>query len=575
MKILIVDDELVSLSKLDLWVQGLGYKTILAKDGLEAWKIWLNEETPIVITDWLMPVMDGLELCKKIRASGRNVYTYIIMVTAREGSEDFLTGIEAGADDFISKPFTRQDLVARIRAGQRILDFQKKLIKAHQDLESEIEVRRRAEADLAAYLDQLEEIVKRRTLDLTQAKEQLESELQERKKWEEEKGRLEKQLLQAQKLEAVGTLASGIAHDFNNILFNIMGYSEMVLDDLEEDSVARSNVEEVLKATGRAKELVEQILTFSRQNETKRQTLRIQPILKETLKLLRSTIPTHITFQEKIDMDCNPILADPVQIHQILINLCTNAYHAMQESGGILEVSLTEVNVGLEEYHRNLKHVPGNYLKLSVKDTGHGIEPAIMPRIFEPYFTTRKPGQGNGMGLAVTHGIVENYGGWINVASEPGQGATFDLFFPVIDTQNNMKDVLSNEPLPGGTEHILLVDDEKTLLPMLEHVLKRLGYEITSFNRSDEALSAFQKDPEKYDLVITDQAMPYMIGSELAKRILSLRSNMPIILFTGFSDLLTEEKAKTLGIRAYIMKPIIKHDLAKTIRNVLDQPKEG
>jgi CheY-like chemotaxis protein len=575
MKILIVDDELVSLSKLDLWVQGLGYQTVLAKDGLEAWKIWLEEEIPIVITDWLMPVMDGLELCKKIRASGRNVYTYIIMVTAKEGRDDFLTGIEAGADDFISKPFTRQDLVARLRAGQRILDFQKKLIKVQEDLEGEIRERKKAEEGLAAYLDQLEEIVQSRTSDLTRAKEQLEAELLERKRLEEEKVRLEKQILQSQKMEAVGTLAGGIAHDFNNILFSIMGYSEMVLDDLPEDSLTRSNVEEVLRATNRAKELIGQILTFSREGETKRESIRIQPILKETIKLLRSTLPTHILFQETIDMDCGPILADPAQIHQLVINLCTNAYHAMLEKGGTLGVALTEVEVGVEEYQRDRKHIPGKYLKLTVQDTGHGMEPSVMKRIFEPYFTTRKPGQGNGMGLAVSHGIMENYGGWITVFSEPGQGATFDLFFPMIDGQSDLADPLFNEPVPGGTEHILLVDDEETLLPMLEHILSRLGYRISAFNRSAEALSAFQNDPVKFDLVITDQAMPHMIGSELAKRILNIRPDMPIILFTGFSDLITEEKAKSLGIRAYVMKPIIKHDLAGTIRRILDEQKEG
>jgi CheY-like chemotaxis protein len=315
-------------------------------------------------------------------------------------------------------------------------------------------------------------------------------------------------------------------------------------------------------------------LTFSREGETKRESIRIQPVLKETLKLLRSTIPTHIFFQETIDMDCGPILADPTQIHQLVINLCTNAYHAMLEKGGTLGVSLREVEVGMEEYQRDRKHTPGKYLKLTVQDTGHGMEPAVMQRIFEPYFTTRKPGQGNGMGLAVSHGIMESYGGWITVCSEPGQGATFDLFFPMMDAKNDPADSLFNEPVAGGTEHILLVDDEVTLLPMLEHILTRLGYRISAFNRSAEALRAFQNDPVKFDLVITDQAMPHMIGSELAKRILNIRADMPIILFTGFSDLITKEKAKSLGIRAYVMKPIIKHDLARTIRRILDEQKE-
>ena len=380
----------------------------------------------------------------------------------------------------------------------------------------------------------------------------------------------EKQLQQVMKLQAIGTLAGGIAHDFNNILFPIVGYTELTMDDTPEDSQARQNLQEVLKATNRAKELVQQILAFSRQSSQERKPLKIQYLIKEAFKLLRATIPSSIEIDCDIDEFCGPINGDPTQIHQIIMNLCTNAYHAMQESGGKLEVKLKEININYEQSLERVGIKIGKHIELTVKDSGHGMDQQVMDRIFEPYYTTKEQGKGTGLGLSVIHGIVKNYGGDIVVSSQSGKGSTFKVYLPVIDEFEEEIETTAPSTEINGTERILLVDDEKQIIDIEQQILERLGYKVTPKTDSEEALEEFAAQPDRFDLVITDMTMPKMTGDQLAKRMMDIKPQIPVILCTGFNEAITEEKALAMGIDKFVMKPIIKDDLANTIRTVLD-----
>jgi PAS domain S-box-containing protein len=390
-----------------------------------------------------------------------------------------------------------------------------------------------------------------------------------------EKKKLQDQLQQAQKMEAIGTLAGGIAHDFNNILFSIIGNTEMSIEDVPEDSMARLNMEEILKAAKRARDMVRQILDFSRQGVRERKPLRAQPIIREALQLLKASLPSTIEIIDAVDIKCGPVLADPTQMHQIIMNLCTNAYHAMREKGGKMTVALNQVDIDADDLNSPLAPKSGLYLKLSVSDTGHGMERAIMERIFDPYFTTKEAGEGTGMGLSVVHGIVKSYGGDIAVSSEPGEGTEIDIYLPMIESAAEVpRETVSADPVRGGDEHILLVDDEENIVRMVQGMLEHLGYDVTARTSSVEALEAFRTLPQKFDIIITDQTMPNITGEELAKELLRIRPDIPIILCTGFSEIISEEKAKSIGIREYIMKPILKNKMARTIRQVLDEEKE-
>jgi signal transduction histidine kinase/ActR/RegA family two-component response regulator len=380
----------------------------------------------------------------------------------------------------------------------------------------------------------------------------------------------EKQLQQVMKLQAIGTLAGGIAHDFNNILFPIVGYTELTMDDVPKDSQARQNLKEILKATNRAKELVQQILTFSRQSSQERKPLKVQYLIKEVFKLLRATIPSSIEIECDIDDACGPIKGDPTQIHQVIMNLCTNAYHAMQETGGKLEVSLKEIHISYEQSIERVGMKVGKHIELQVKDSGHGMEPQVMERIFEPYYTTKAQGKGTGLGLSVIHGIVKSHVGDITVSSLPGQGATFKVYLPIID-ELEVK-IETDEPAIAinGKERILLIDDEEQIIDIEQQILERLGYHVTPKTDSQEALEEFAAQPDRFDLVITDMTMPKMTGDQLARRMMDIKPQIPVILCTGFNETISEEKALAMGIDKFVMKPIVKDELASTIRTVLD-----
>ncbi|MDY6989464.1 MAG: PAS domain S-box protein [Thermodesulfobacteriota bacterium] len=396
----------------------------------------------------------------------------------------------------------------------------------------------------------------------------------ERKRAKEEKRRLGDELRQAQKVEAIGTLAGGIAHDFNNILASIMGYGELALDDAPKGSPLDNNLQQIFQAGRRAKDLVNQILTFSRQGEEERRPVQMAPLINEALKLLRSSLPTTIDIREHVETDLDNVLADPTQIHQIVMNLCTNAAHAMRKKGGILEVGLRQVEIDSDSMAEYPDITPGPYLRLTVSDTGHGMPLETLERIFQPYFTTKDKGEGTGMGLSVVHGIVRTYEGTINAFSEPGNGSTFNVYLPAI-TGQVQEQREPRVPLPTGKESILFVDDEPPLAALGKQRLKRLGYEVTTRTSSIEALELYKAKPDAFDLVITDMTMPHMTGDRLASEMMKVRPDIPVILCTGYSTQISKEKAKGLGIRGFAMKPIVTRELAEMVRRALDGKKEG
>ncbi|MBU0769060.1 MAG: response regulator, partial [Proteobacteria bacterium] len=381
--------------------------------------------------------------------------------------------------------------------------------------------------------------------------------------------KIETQLQEAQRMEAIGTLAGGIAHDFNNIIGIILGYSELAVDDVPELNPARRKLEEIRKASLRAKDVVRQLLSFARKSEIKKKPTNLIPIVKESLNFLRSSIPRSIEIRQNIPEDVDSILADPTQMNQVLINLCTNANHAMPE-GGILEVSLQNVELDgdMAVNYPDLK--PGRYVNLTVSDTGQGINLELKDRIFDPYFTTKEIGKGTGMGLSVVHGIVLSHKGAIFVDSEIGHGTTFSLFFKVVK-EEAVSELEVDEKLPEGNEKILLVDDEESIVHVGRLRLERLGYEVETIMNPVEALELFRASPDRFDLVITDMTMPQMNGDQLVKEVLKIHPDMPIILCTGFSEKIDAEKAKTIGVRKYIEKPINSSKFAKIVRKVLDE----
>jgi PAS domain S-box-containing protein len=381
--------------------------------------------------------------------------------------------------------------------------------------------------------------------------------------------KLEERLQQAQKMEAIGTLAGGIAHDFNNILFPLVGFAEMLRDDLPPGSPLQDNVNEILHAAFRSRELVQQILAFSRKAERKDKPIRLQSIVKEAIKLLRATIPTTIEIKQQIDGECPLVMADPTHIHQIVMNLATNAFHAMEEKGGVLGIMLEAV--ALEPDPAASGRLPaGRYVHLCVADTGMGMTREILSRVFDPYFTTKSDGKGTGLGLSVVHGIVASYQGDVRIYSEPGQGTEVHVFLPVVEKKIVKEAPDEVERVRGGTERILLVDDEAAIVRMQQQALARLGYQVTVRTASLEALEAFKANPDGFDLLLTDMTMPNLTGLQLAATVKTIRPDLPVILCTGFSEQLDDAKCKALGISNVLMKPVAAREMADVVRKALD-----
>jgi PAS domain S-box-containing protein len=385
-----------------------------------------------------------------------------------------------------------------------------------------------------------------------------------------EKLKLERQLHQAQKMESIGTLTGGIAHDFNNILGIIVGNTELALDDVPKWNSAHSSLEEIKKASLRAKSIVKQLLSFSRKADQQLQPIQIASVIKDALNFLRSTIPTTINIHPDIQTTDETILADPTQINQIIMNLCINASQAMDQTGGDLTVTVEKLTLDDNSARDYPGLKSGNHVKIMISDTGPGIDSKIIDQIFDPYFTTKEIGKGSGMGLAVVHGIVKSHSGAIAVDSSLGKGTKFSILFPLA-TEKPVVEAQANKDIPRGNETILFVDDEISIVKMVKRMFERLGYKVETATTPQDALELFRSNPDHFNLVITDMTMPQMTGVKLSQKLMDIRKDIPIIVCTGYSKLVDEEKAKELGLAAYVMKPIDMQETAQTIRKVLDR----
>ena len=395
---------------------------------------------------------------------------------------------------------------------------------------------------------------------LLRSNEELELQIIQREKAED-------QILQTQKMEAMGTLSGGIAHDFNNILAGIIGFTEIALDTIPPDNPAHHPLKLVLKSGFRGRDLVKQILSFSRKADHKREPVALSPLVSETMKLLRASLPTTIRITINMDARSDVVFANPSELQQIIMNLSTNAAHAMMDKGGELNITLAEAEITPGSVPGS-ELIPGHYVELTVKDTGTGIDADIVNRIFEPFFTTKGPGQGTGMGLAVVYGAVKSLNGDVAVESTPGVGSTFRVLFPSIAKKASHEAV---QKVPRGRERVLFVDDEELLAKLGKDTLEKLGYKVTAMTNSAEALDLFSRNPSGFDLVFTDQTMPEITGLNLAREFLRIRADLPIILATGHSDSVSKEKAMAAGIRGFLMKPLSRYEMAVAVRRVLDE----
>ena len=416
----------------------------------------------------------------------------------------------------------------------------------------------------------LEKRVEERTRQLTSTNKDLKKEIEMRKHHQNEQARLEAQLLQLQKMETIGTLAGGIAHDFNNILTPILGYTEMALEELPDESTLKYDVEQISNAATRGKDLVQQILTFSRQVDVDKKPIELHLVVKEVMNLIRASFPSNIEIVQDLNEECGTVLADSTQMHQIVMNICTNAYHAMMNKGGRLEVNLDVLDVDSRKLKSTNKIKSGTYVRLSISDTGHGMDKQTIDRIFEPFFTKKEVGSGSGLGLSVVHGIVSNYNGTIEVESARGKGSKFMIYLPQHSAEAPEGND-STEMISKGSEHILFVDDEKEITFMGKRMLESLGYSVDIKTNGKAALKEIKSDPKKYDLLVTDQAMPNMLGTELVEATREYCPDLKVIVITGYKDSIPENTINKLAVSDIILKPLILSDFSKLIREVLDQ----
>ena len=520
------------------------------KEGLKKVETALAESNPyaVAFVDMRMPPgWDGLETIEQIW----RVDPHIQVVICSAYSD-----------------YSWQEIRHRLGHTESLLILKKPFDAAEvAQLSSALSKKWKLARQAALKMVELEGMVQERTEELAHANLALQHEIQERKS-------IETALRHAQKMEAIGTLAGGIAHDFNNILFGAMGFAEIAMEDAQPGSRIHTSLKQIINAHKRAARLVDQILSFSRQTEHEPQVIHIYPIIKEAMELLRSSIPSTIEIRKEIDIRCGTVLADPTRIYQVIINLCTNASQAMQDTGGVLEVKLREAEIDASK-GSSLQIPQGRYACLSVKDDGVGMNPEIKNRVFEPYFTTKLNGHGNGLGLATTYGIVKNHKGAIHVISERGKGTEFEVYFPIVDDQPkaNLEDLVVAAPALSD-KHILVVDDEEPIIMMEEATLAHWGYQVTSTTNSQEALKMFMDNPHTYDAVVTDQTMPNLTGIELAREMLKIRPDLPIIIVTGYSADVTRQKAPDLELAVYLEKPVQTHILAQAVDQAVTRRKE-
>lgn len=532
--LLIVDDESNVIKSLKRELMGERYNIFEACDGESGLEILRGKNIGVILSDQRMPGMDGLTFLRKAKTVNPNAVQ--IILTGYGTFEHALEAInQLKAFGYLTKPWSSSALKSTI-------------------------------ASAFAYYELTAENIK--LLGLTfDVNEQLKN---ENNRLEEKVRDIATQLSQAQKLEAIGTLAGGIAHDFNNILSIIVGYTELALVHPTEEE-RKKDLGRVLAACERAKGLINQILTFCRRRDQERRPLEISLIIKEALKLMQAILPATITIHSEINSHESKVLADPTQVHQILMNLCTNAVHAMKDKGGVLRICLSEAFIEPQTRPPGTDLAPGPYIQLLVSDTGHGIDPAILDRIYDPFFTTKREGEGTGLGLSAVSGIVKSYGGGVTVQSQRGKGTTFVVYLPRFETTIPFGDGGDEKNvIPKGSERILFVDDEDHLSEMGGEMLQSLGYAVVSKKNSTDALETFQSHPNEFDMVITDMTMPSMTGIELSRKIMAIRPDIPIILCAGYSDFIDPIEAHRLGIREFLMKPFFTRELAGTVRRVLD-----
>ncbi len=512
-RILICDDEPRMTAIIHEILTSEGYRVSSTNRSRHALTLIHAESPDLVILDVMMPGMTGFEVLEAVNRD--HCDAAFIIVTGEASIDSAVEAIRKGASDYLRKPFEPEELLIRVETALK----QRQIKRDHVCVQAE-------------------------------------------------KQQLENQLRQSQKMEAIGTLAGGIAHDFNNVLSIILGNTELALADASDTEPVRQNLERILTASLRAREMIQQLLSFSRKEESGRKPLHLNLVIRDSLKLLRASLPTNISIELDISTKECTAIADATQIHQIMLNLCTNAAHAMEPNGGILSVRLEPVVLENASEADDLE--AGNYARLIVADSGHGIEACIIERIFDPYFTTKDVGKGTGMGLSVVHGIVKSCGGAIKAFSKPGHYTEFHLYLPVVDTATDREPAPPEQPhLPHGHEHILLVDDEAMLVDMMQQVLEQLGYRVSVHTDSRAALDAFVAQPRIYDLLITDMTMPGMNGTDLTKAVRAVRTDLPVILCTGFNEQVSEKSARAMGIQALVMKPVSMQQLAETIRSVL------
>ena len=625
-KILIVDDKINNLVALETILADTSAQCMRATSGDEALRLLLHNAFALAILDIQMPEMDGYELAQLIRNRERTSHLPIIFVSAVFSDHSHIfKGYESGGVDFLTKPFDPKILVNKVQVFLELYEQKKKLahvadlyektfnaitdVVAIKDASMRIRQVNQQGCDLLNLSEEeiighycytlfhgsdtpcpgcklaetpmhippspweirhdklgMDFLMSASHLDYSERGEVLTvyvaRDITEQKK-------VEKQLVQTEKLEAIGTLAGGIAHDFNNILSAVLGFTELSLfeEDLPPDII--ENLENIKKAGLRAKDLVAQILTFSRKNDVKRSPIYITPIVKEALKLIRSTIPKTIEIKSNIQVQQEKIIADPIEIHQIIVNMCTNSFHAIENEQGAISIELLPVQLDVNTAKEKHGLSPGEYLCLTISDTGVGIEKNIQKNIFEPFFTTKEQGQGTGMGLSVVHGIISNCKGTISVKSDVGIGTTFEIFFPLAPSQAEVATAVDTTNLQSGTGHILFIDDEPELVKVGRKYLEYLGYSVTTALSGTDALRIFRDDSNQFAAVITDQTMPGLPGNLLAQELLAIRPDIPVILCSGHSTVVSKQKAREAGIKAYLTKPVSIHNYSETLHNII------